>query len=68
MFDDVKRSNLRVLLALTPTDDLAALLDCFAQELSTRLKLDAAHYVVKAVACLDADRLDVTALPATTEP
>lgn len=68
MFDDVKRAELRLLLGLTPTDDLASLLDCFAQELSTRLKLDAAHYVVKAVACLDAERLDATPLPATTEP
>jgi predicted NAD/FAD-dependent oxidoreductase len=68
MMTSVQVSNLRLLLASLPAPELAELMGVMADELRTRLQFDAANYVTRAVACLDARRLADRDLSATTEP
>jgi hypothetical protein len=61
-------ARLRLWIALMSDVELAAMLTGAAEELTGRMHCDAANYVVRGVACLDADRLQIEREPATAEP
>lgn len=61
-------ANLRLWLSAARAAEIAEFLSAMRDELSTRLDFDAANYVTRAVACLDARKLAARLSSATAEP